>query len=103
VLRDEEIGQAYQFGNESTVRNVLEPNWWEADVAQEEARVVADEVLRLDQERRMREEEEGEEEKMQGDGDGDQEVDEKPQKGKNGMYGGAKEEKSRVVARSRVS
>ncbi|WRT70242.1 uncharacterized protein IL334_007237 [Kwoniella shivajii] len=64
VLKDTEIGQAFQFGNESTVKNVIEPNWWESDEHQLEQQMVADEVLRLDKEKRMREDEaeEGEEE-----------------------------------------
>jgi ATP-dependent DNA helicase 2 subunit 1 len=56
VLREEEIGQAYQFGNESTVRNVLEPNWWESDEHTAQAQMIADEALRLDTERRGRDE-----------------------------------------------
>lgn len=60
VLRDDEIGQAFQFGNEATVQNVLEKNWWESDAFQEEQRQVAEEILRLDGERR-RKIEEGEE------------------------------------------
>jgi hypothetical protein len=80
---------------------VLEPNWWETAVAQEEARVVADEVLRLDQERRMREDE-GEEDQATGN-DG-HERDEKPKTGQNGKLNGYEEkEKTRVVARTRVS
>lgn len=56
MLRDEELGQAFQFGNEATIRNVLEPNWWESKQFQEEQQQVAEEVLRLDQERRRMEE-----------------------------------------------
>ena len=39
----------------------MEPNWWETTEAQEEQRHIADEVLRLDKERREAEEEEEEE------------------------------------------
>ncbi|WWD03626.1 hypothetical protein V865_001681 [Kwoniella europaea PYCC6329] len=57
VLKDTEIGQAFQFGNESTVKNVIEPNWWESAEHQVEQQMVADEVLRLDKERRQKEDE----------------------------------------------
>ncbi|RSH91860.1 ATP-dependent DNA helicase II subunit 1 [Saitozyma podzolica] len=91
VLPDDEIGQAYQFGNEATVRNVLEPNWWESDEHAAEAQMVADEALRLDMERR-RKEEEGEEEDM------DKEV--------RGVMKQVKalegEEKPKIVARTRL-
>ncbi|TXT12925.1 hypothetical protein VHUM_01326 [Vanrija humicola] len=30
-LADNQITQAYQFGDEAKVKNVLEPNWWESD------------------------------------------------------------------------
>lgn len=86
VLRDEEIGTAFQFGNEATVRNVLEKNWWESDAFQEEQRQVAEEVLRLDQDRRRKIE--------QGEEDEEVEEDVKEIKVENG---------DRVVARTRVS
>lgn len=92
VLRDDEIGQAYQFGNEATVRNVLEPNWWESDEHAAEAQMVADEALRLDMERR-RNEEEGKEEDM------DKEVRDVMKQVK-ALEG---EEKPKIVARTRVS
>ncbi|OCF77287.1 hypothetical protein I204_01274 [Kwoniella mangroviensis CBS 8886] len=57
VLKDTEIGQAFQFGNESTVKNVIEPNWWESAEHQVEQQMVADEILRLDKERRQKEDE----------------------------------------------
>ncbi|WWC72003.1 uncharacterized protein I206_105962 [Kwoniella pini CBS 10737] len=48
VLKDTEIGQAFKFGNEATVKNVIEPNWWESDDAQAQQKEVADEALRLE-------------------------------------------------------
>ncbi|RXK40524.1 hypothetical protein M231_02176 [Tremella mesenterica] len=60
ILREEEIGQAFQFGNESTVKNVLEPNWWETNAFEQEQQALADEAIRLDQERREREDDEDE-------------------------------------------
>jgi len=64
-LREEEIGRAFQFGNEATIRNLLEPNWWESNNQdnQEEQQQVADEIVRLEQERRRRIEAGEEEEK----------------------------------------
>ena len=64
-MRNEEIGQAFQFGHEATIRNVLEPNWWETTEAQDEQQHVADEVLRLDKERREAGEDEEEDEEME--------------------------------------
>ncbi|KAI9634077.1 SPOC like C-terminal domain-containing protein [Dioszegia hungarica] len=55
ILRPEEIGQAYQFGHEATIPNILDRNWWESDEAVEQQRAVAEEALRLDEERRERE------------------------------------------------
>ncbi|WVR00189.1 hypothetical protein IAU59_007331 [Kwoniella sp. CBS 9459] len=100
VLKDTEIGQAFQFGNESTVKNIIEPNWWESDQHRAEQQMYADEVVRLDTERRMREEA-GEEE---------DEEDVEMRDGANAATGsgGAKidrngvEEKPRVVARTRL-
>lgn len=92
MLRDDEIGQAFQFGNEATVRNVLEPNWWESDEHAAEAQMVADEALRLDMERR-RKEEEGEEEDMEKEVRG-------VMKQVKALEG---EEKPKIVARTRVS
>jgi ATP-dependent DNA helicase 2 subunit 1 len=92
VLRDEEIGQAFQFGKETAVRNVLEPNWWESTEAQDEAKVYAEEALRLDIERRRARERD------------DDNEDEKVEEGKEKevirtiMEG----EKKKVVARTRV-
>jgi ATP-dependent DNA helicase 2 subunit 1 len=56
VLREEEIGRAFQFGNEATIRNLLEPNWWEASNQndQEEQQQVADTIVQNEQERRRR-------------------------------------------------
>lgn len=52
-MREDEIGRAFQFGHESTIRNVLEPNWWEtSDVARRQE--LADEVVRQEQDRRRR-------------------------------------------------
>lgn len=93
MLRDQEIGQAYQFGKESTVRNVLEPNWWESNEHEQEQQAVADEVIRLDEERRRREDEAGEDEEMP-------EIDVKPKQVKK--ENGKVEAKPRVIARTRV-
>ena len=57
VLRDEEIDFAYKFGNDSTVPNVLERNWWESNEHAEEQRALADEALRADKEKRIKEDE----------------------------------------------
>lgn len=64
TLRPEEIGQAYQFGHEATIPNVLERNWWETNGFAEEQSAIAAEALRLDMERRRREDE-GEEVDME--------------------------------------
>ena len=86
-MRPDEIGQAFQFGHEGTIRNILEPNWWETTERQEEQQQVADEVLR-----RERARQEGEDEEM------DEEVEQKEVKpATNG------DEKPRIVARTRVS
>ncbi|OCF44617.1 hypothetical protein I317_01504 [Kwoniella heveanensis CBS 569] len=94
VLKDTEIGQAFQFGNEGTVKNIIEPNWWESDQHQAEQQMYADEAIRLDRERRMREEA-GEDEEQQ-----DVEM-------RNGATGSkidrnGIDEKPRVVARTRL-
>ena len=93
MLRQEEIGQAYQFGNEATVKNVLESNWWESSEQQEEQRQVAGEVLRLDEKKRRA---------MDDDedlyGEGDVNVDEKDKVKKSIT----EKEKRRVIARTRV-
>jgi hypothetical protein len=57
VLRNDEIGHAFQFGNESSVRNILEKNWWESDEQMQENQMIADEVLKRDEERRRRRDE----------------------------------------------
>ena len=88
MLRGEEIGQAYQFGKETMVRNVLEPNWWESNEHQQEQQAIADEALRLDEERRRREEE----------GEDEEEKPNTKQVKANGHT-----EKPRVIARTRVS
>lgn len=93
ILRPEEIGSAYQFGNESTVRNVLEPNWWESDEHKAEQQALADEALRIDGERRQRMED-GEDVDL-GEYNGDIK---KAVKGLNGDG-----EKPKFVARTRVS
>ncbi|WVQ67007.1 uncharacterized protein L199_005199 [Kwoniella botswanensis] len=90
VLKDTEIGQAFQFGNESTVKNVIEPNWWESAEHQVEQQMVADEVLRLDKERRQREDEGGDEEVPGAEGT----------QGKEKLHLG--DEKPKVVARTRL-
>ena len=54
MLREEEIGHAFQFGNEATIQNVLETNWWETKEFQEEQRQIAEEILKLEQDRRRR-------------------------------------------------
>ena len=95
VLKDEEIDYAFKFGNDSAVPNILERNWWETNEHAEEQRALADEALRLDRERRIKEDEDaeaGEEEEEE------KEVEEKP-KGKI-----IEEEAGRkkVVAKTRV-
>ncbi|KAL7418434.1 ATP-dependent DNA helicase II subunit 1 [Cryptotrichosporon argae] len=68
VLRDSEIGQAFQFGNEATVRNVLERNWWEDDGDAAVQQKYADQAIRLEQDRRRKEDEgEAEGEDVHGD------------------------------------
>lgn len=94
MLRDGEIGQAYQFGKETQVRNILEPNWWESNEHQQEQQAVADEALRLDEERRRREEE--------GD-EPDEEMEKKPNASQLKKGNGKLEEKQRVIAKTRVS
>jgi ATP-dependent DNA helicase 2 subunit 1 len=61
-LRPEEIGHAFQFGNESTIKNILERNWWESDEQMQENQMIANEVLKRDEERRRRIDEGAEEE-----------------------------------------
>lgn len=95
-MRQEEIGHAFQFGNESTVKNVLEPNWWESDKQIQANQIVADEVLKRDEERRRRRDEGAEDEEME-----DRKEEDLPEavagpSNKNG------DEKPRVVARTRV-
>ncbi|WWD19602.1 hypothetical protein CI109_104064 [Kwoniella shandongensis] len=98
VLKDTEIGQAYQFGNESTVKNVIEPNWWESTEHQAEQQMYADEIVRLDNERRQREEE-GEDEEEE-----DVEMPQQSQVNGKGKGKGKEEpgEKPKVVARTRL-
>ncbi|WVR07687.1 hypothetical protein IAU60_004729 [Kwoniella sp. DSM 27419] len=91
VLRDNEIGQAFQFGNEGTVKNIIEPNWWESDQHQAEQQMYADEIIRLDKERRVKEEDEDEGEDVEGAN-----VDSSKGKGTAG------DEKPKVVARTRI-
>ncbi|ORX40593.1 SPOC like C-terminal domain-containing protein [Kockovaella imperatae] len=89
VLRPEEIGHAFQFGHESTIRNVLEPNWWESSDRQDKEQQAAEEALRRAKARRDA-------------GDGDDEIDEEDIKPRisSSMK---QEEKSRVVARTRLA
>lgn len=89
VLKREEIGQAFQFGHEASVRNVLEPNWWESSEHQAEAQAVADEALRLAQERAER----------AAEGEEDMDDDVKPTLTQVKV----ERDKQRVVARTRVS
>lgn len=96
-MRQEEIGHAFQFGNESTVKNILEPNWWESDKQMLQNQMVADEVLKRDEERRRRRDEGEEDEDMQEPVEGDQaEVAAAPSQ-KSGDV------KPKIVARTRVS
>lgn len=50
-LPDAELTTAFQFGKESAIQNILEPNWWESDNHLEEQQAYAEELLRLQQER----------------------------------------------------
>ncbi|ORY33453.1 SPOC like C-terminal domain-containing protein [Naematelia encephala] len=90
VLRDEEIGQAFQFGNESSVRNVLEKNWWESSEGQAQAQAVADEIVRLDIEKRRKLEE------------GEEVDDEKPEMSRLETSNSNGDTKERIVARTRL-
>ncbi|WWC91681.1 uncharacterized protein L201_006627 [Kwoniella dendrophila CBS 6074] len=90
VLKDTEIGQAFQFGNEATVKNVIEPNWWESDEHQAEQQMVAEEALRLDLERRQKEDE-GEEVEMA-----------EATQGRSQQKNGGGDEKQKVIARTRL-
>jgi ATP-dependent DNA helicase 2 subunit 1 len=89
VLRNEEIGHAFQFGNESSVRNILERNWWESDEQKLENQMIADEVLKRDEERRKRRDE----------GEGDEEMQEPAATTRPAV----EETKPKVVAKTRVS
>ncbi|KAK4689603.1 ATP-dependent DNA helicase 2 subunit 1, partial [Tremellales sp. Uapishka_1] len=88
VLKDEEVGQAYQFGHESTIKNILEPNWWESEEHQQQQRMIADEVLQADVERRRRE-------------DAGEEIDVEEQE-VPAKTNGHSEDKPKVVARTRL-
>jgi hypothetical protein len=81
------------------VPNVLERNWWESNEHQEEQRAIAEEAIRLDEERRMKEEQDaemGEEVEME-----EPRVPGKAENGSGTQSGqGASD---RVVARTRVS
>lgn len=103
MLRQEEIGHAYQFGNESTVKNVLEPNWWESDKQIQANQMVADEVLKRDEERRRRRDEGEEDEVMEDARSGDQAGDGPSRTTVNRNGTGNSDEKPKVVARTRVS
>lgn len=94
MLKDNEIGQAYQFGNETTVKNIIEPNWWESDEQQADQQMYADEALRLAQERRRKEEE--------NDGAEDEDMDD-ALRGQKTSQLKDDEGKSKVIARTRVS
>ena len=94
VLRDEEIDHAFKFGNDSTVPNILERNWWETDEAAEEARAVADEMLRIDREHRVKMEDGEEEEEEQEE---PEEHQEEPKKSAAHVN-----DSKRVVAKTRV-
>lgn len=97
VLRPEEIGQAFQFGNESTVKNILEPNWWESDEQIQEHQQVADALLKRDEERRRQRDEGGEDAE-------DEAMDEEPASTSGvGQRNGDSEVKPKVVAKTRVS
>jgi hypothetical protein len=98
-LRDEEIGYAYQFGNENTVRNILEPNWWQSDEQTHQNQMVANEVLRLNEERRRREEEDGVAEEDYEMAGGDPVNKDKVKEKKVNVDG---DEKPKVVAKTRV-
>lgn len=93
VLKDSEIGQAYEFGNEAEVRNILEPNPWEAHVKERAKNQTAvDHILEDDKERRQREDE-GE----------DLEEEEDDKKGVKKWLGKQKAALPKIVARTRVS
>ncbi|WOO82294.1 ATP-dependent DNA helicase II subunit 1 [Vanrija pseudolonga] len=84
-LAENQITQAFQFGDESKVKNILEPNWWESDEHQRQQEIYAEELLKLERARRDR-----------GD-DGDEEMDDTvaaPDTLPNG--------RPRVVARTRL-
>jgi len=91
VLRPEEIGHAFQFGNESSIKNILEKNWWESDAQLQENQMIADEVLKRDEERRRRRDE-GEEMEEE-----DEAMEAEPNAARSS------EEKPKVVAKTRVS
>ncbi|WVQ84479.1 hypothetical protein IAT38_006631 [Cryptococcus sp. DSM 104549] len=101
VLRESELGQAYQFGHEKTIRNVLEPNWWEA-ADQAVGEELVDEALTRDKERRQQEDE---------DEDGFED-DEEPEEGEDGdvtmeevkpkTTGASSRGKEKVVVKTRI-
>ncbi|WWC64593.1 uncharacterized protein I303_107204 [Kwoniella dejecticola CBS 10117] len=91
VLNENEIAQAFQFGNEATVRNVIEPNWWESDEHQIQQQEIADEVLRLEDGKRDGFIEKDEEEVVEGSN----------KNGKTSKLDG-KDEKPKLVARTRL-
>ncbi len=97
VLRGEEIGQAFQFGKETAVRNILEPNWWESGEHQREQQVVVEEALRIDEERRRREEEGEEDDVVM------PKLEDKPKATQAKKANGTVGEKPKVIARTRVS
>ncbi|WVO14247.1 hypothetical protein L204_101879 [Cryptococcus depauperatus] len=53
ILNDSEICQAYQFGDQATIRNILEPNWWETGQGQDVDQPLMDDILRQYIERRQ--------------------------------------------------
>lgn len=96
VLKDSEIGHAYEFGNEAEVRNILEPNPWEAQAMERDknkSQKAVDHVLEDDKERRQREDE-GEHLEEEGEDD---------KKGIEEWLGKQKAALPKIVARTRVS
>lgn len=96
VLKDSEIGHAYEFGNEAEVRNLLEPNPWEAQAKERDknkSQKAVDHVLEDDKERRQREDE-GEDLEEEGEDD---------KKGIEEWLGKQKAALPKIVARTRVS
>ena len=83
--------------------NVLERNWWESSEHLEEQRAVAEEAIRLDEERRMKEEQDAE----MGEEEDEVELPSKEKQGEGNGNGAATGNGSvvadKVVARTRVS